>query len=82
MFDTLTPGDADLSNPCRMPLGDMVCKLAERLRVSGCWLTLEAGFRAEFVDLNRELHSKFLRKFKEKGVGVVEESSGKLLGGL
>ena len=57
------------------PFGDMGYRLAERLQVRQ--RTLEVRSRAEFVDPNHELHSKFPQTFKEKWwVTIVEEPGG------
>ena len=54
-------------NPCWVQFDDVICELADRLRMSGTKHTLEVKFRTGVVKFDGEEHSEFLPKFKEKG---------------
>ena len=57
-----------MDNPCWIPFDDTICRLVDRLRVSGYTNMLEVEFRLLFIDPVREArHRTFLPKFKEKG---------------
>ena len=65
-----------LEDPCWIPFDDMICRLVDRLRVSGYSNTLEVEFRLMFIDPACEArHREFLPKFKEKGRVTVTKLS-------
>jgi len=57
-----------MDDPCWITFDDLICRLVDRLRVSGYANTLEVEFQLLFSEPAGEAHHKtFLPRFKEKG---------------
>jgi len=63
-----------MDDPCWIPFDDTMCRLVDRLRVSGYTNTLEVEFRLLFsAPAEAACHKRFLPKFKEKGRVTVKK---------
>jgi len=63
-----------MDDPRWVPFDDTICRLVDRLRVSGYVNTLEVEFRLLFsIPAGDACHKRFLPRFKEKGRVTVKK---------